>query len=87
MNKIKSSRKKPKVKYWFYAGAMEEAGDRDKDGIIDVVDDTRDLINVIKNKNVVPSSDIVYVEATNGTHDYSSWSNAFPAFLLWAVGK
>ncbi|MEO7534889.1 MAG: alpha/beta hydrolase-fold protein [Ferruginibacter sp.] len=87
LNKIKSSRKKPKVKYWFYAGAMEETGDRDKDGIIDVVDDTRDLINIIKNKNVIPSSDIIYTEATNGTHDYGSWSNAFPTFLLWAVGK
>ena len=87
LNKIRSSRKKPKVKYWFYAGAKEETGDRDKDGIIDAVDDTRDLITIIKNKNVIPSSDIVYTEDVNGTHDYSYWSNAFPSFLLWAVGK
>jgi len=85
--KVKSSRKKPKLQYWFYAGTKEEDGDRDKDGVIDVIDDTRDLIEIIKGKNITPSSDIVYKEAADGTHDYSSWSNAFPSFLIWAVGK
>ena len=85
--KVKSSRKKPKLQYWFYAGAKEEDGDRDKDGVIDVIDDTRDLIQIIKDKNITPSSDIVYKEAANGTHDYGAWSNAFPSFLIWAVGK
>ena len=84
---LKSSRKKPKTKYWFYAGAKEETSDRDKDGMIDVIDDTKDLIAIIRQKNIIPSSDIVYTEAANGTHDYTSWSSAFPAFLLWAVGR
>ena len=84
---MQKSRKRPKLKYWFYAGAKEETGDRDQDGVIDVVDDTRDLVTILKNKNLVPASDIVYKEDANGTHDYASWSNAFPTFLLWAVGK
>ncbi|MBC7687934.1 MAG: esterase family protein, partial [Aquabacterium sp.] len=53
-NKIRSSRKRRKLKYRFYAGNAEEKGDRDKEGIIDVVDDTKDLVEIIKKKNVCP---------------------------------
>ena len=86
-NKIRSSRKKPKLKYWFYAGAAEENGDRDKDGVIDVVDDTKDLIEIIKSKNVCPASDIVYTESADGKHEYASWRKALPQFLIWAFKR
>ncbi len=85
--KIKSSRKKPKLEYWFYAGTAEETGDRDKDGIIDVLDDTKDMIALIKSKNICPPSAIIYKESAAGKHDYADWSRAFPEFLIWAVGK
>ena len=87
LNAIQSSRKKPHLKYWFYAGTKEEEGDRDKDGIIDVVDDTKDLIEIIKNKKVCPPSDIVYEEIIGGKHDYANWSKVLPDFLLWAFAK
>ena len=87
LKKITSSRKKPHLKYWFYAGGEEEQVDRDKDGIIDVIDDTKDLMNIIKNKNVSGSNDIVYIEMKGGKHDYTYWSRAFPDFLIWAIGK
>jgi enterochelin esterase-like enzyme len=87
INKIRSSRKRPHLKYWFYIGDNEENADRDKDGIIDAVDDTKDLIDLIKKKNVAGSDNITYVEEKGGTHDYDSWSHAFPQFLIWAVGK
>ena len=87
LNKIRSSRKKPDLKYWFYAGDDEEKGDRDKDGIIDVVDDTRDLIDLIRSKNVAAADDIIFTEKKEGVHEYSSWSQVFPQFLVWAVGK
>ena len=87
LNFIKSSRKKPHLKYWFYAGAKEETNDRDKDGITDVVDDTRDLVALIKTKNVCPPNDIVYNESAGGKHDYESWSKMLPDFLLWAFGR
>jgi enterochelin esterase-like enzyme len=70
-----------------YAGLQEEKSDRDKDGMIDVVDDTKDLLQIIENKKVCPPGDIVYVESLNGQHDYASWSKALPEFLLWAFGK
>jgi enterochelin esterase-like enzyme len=87
INKIRSSRKKPHLQYWFYAGGKEETGDRDKDGVIDVVDDTRDLVTLLKNKNICLPEEVVYTEDLNGIHDYTSWRQQLPAFLLWAFGK
>lgn len=87
INKIRSSRKRPHLKYWFYAGGDEEITDRDKDGLIDVIDDTQDLIDLIKKKKVCPPGDIIYTEAKEGKDDYTSWSYMFPQFVLWAYGK
>ncbi|MBX2933812.1 MAG: esterase [Ferruginibacter sp.] len=85
--KLKASRKKPGLKYWLYAGDKEEENDRDKDGIIDVVDDTKDLIALIQSKNVCLPGDIKFIEDANGKHDYSAWSKQLPDFLIWAFGK
>jgi enterochelin esterase-like enzyme len=85
--KLKASRKKPGLQYWFYAGAAEEKSDRDKDSIIDVIDDTKDIINLLKKKNVVAAQGIVYRESPTGIHDYSSWRVVFPEFLVWAFGR
>jgi enterochelin esterase-like enzyme len=87
INKVRSSRKRPHLKYWLYAGDDEEKSDRDKDGIIDVVDDTKDLIETLKTKNSVSPDDIIFTEIKEGKHDYSSWSRVFPQFLIWAAGK
>lgn len=84
---IRESRKRPDLKYWFYCGLKEETADRDKDGVIDVVDDTRDVIQALQEKKFIHPSDITLVESANGTHEYSSWSARFPDFLLWAFGK
>lgn len=85
--KLKSSRKKPKLQYWFYAGTAEENGDRDGDGIIDVIDDTKDVINLLLQKKVASPADAVYKETPGATHDWGYWSRAFPGFLVWAFGK
>lgn len=87
INKIRSSKKKPHLSYWFYTGGREETGDRDKDGIIDVTDDTRDVVELIKSKNVVTREKIINIEDRVGIHDYSSWSQQFPFFIIWAFGK
>jgi enterochelin esterase-like enzyme len=87
LNKVRSSQKRPPLQYWFYAGAKEEEGDRDKDGIIDVIDDTKDLIELIKSKKNYSPNDIIYREDANGKHDYPYWSAQLPVFLIWAFGK
>ena len=87
ISKLNASRKKANLKYWFFAGGKEEEGDRDKDGIIDAVDDTKDIIAVLRNKQIALPGDIVFTEDPNGKHDYHSWSRQLPAFLVWAFGK
>ena len=83
-SKLKASRKKPGLEYFFYAGAAEEKGDRDKDGIIDVIDDTKDIISLLEKRNLVLPEGLVYKESPTGIHDYISWSAVFPEFLVWA---
>lgn len=87
LNKVRSSGKRPRLQYWFYAGDDEEKNDRDKDGIIDVVDDTKDLIDLIITKNTIAPDDVTFTEIKEGKHDYPSWSHVLPVFLIWAVGK
>ncbi|MFZ4057744.1 MAG: alpha/beta hydrolase, partial [Ferruginibacter sp.] len=65
-HKIKTSRKKPKLAYWFYAGAAEETSDRDKNGVIDVIDDTKDIIQIIQKKKDGATDQIVYIESPTG---------------------
>jgi enterochelin esterase-like enzyme len=85
--KLKASRKRPKLQYWFYAGGAEETSDRDKDSIIDVVDDTQDIIALIQHKNISAPGDIYFKELKDGKHDYNSWSLVLPDFLKWAFGR
>ena len=85
--KLRVSRKKPHLQYWFYVGGKEEDSDRDKDGIIDAVDDTKDLVTLIKSKNICSPGDIIYNEDPNGKHDWPYWSAQLPGFLVWAFGK
>lgn len=76
LNKIRSSRKRPHLQYWFY----EAKNDSTKN-------DTKELIDLIKKKNFINAGDIAFSEDKNGSNDYDSWSHAFPQFLLWAEGK
>lgn len=84
--KLKASRKKPRQQYWFYAGGAEESSDRDKDGIIDVVDDTKDIISLVQ-KRIGTPGDVQYVENPTGHHDWADWSAVLPDFLVWAFGN
>jgi enterochelin esterase-like enzyme len=84
--KLKASRKKPDQQYWFYAGGAEEASDRDKDGIVDVIDDTKDVMALVQKKVTTPGA-IVYKEVPGGQHDWPYWSAVFPEFLVWAFGQ
>jgi enterochelin esterase-like enzyme len=84
ISKLKASRKKPGLQYWFYAGAAEEKEDRDKDSIIDVIDDIKDVIALLEKKNIVSPGGLQYKESPTGIHQYSSWRQVFPEFLVWA---
>jgi hypothetical protein len=62
---------------------MDEQMDRNRNGIIDSIDDTLDLIEELVRKGVSRSTQIYYLELADGKHDISSWARAFPFFLRW----
>lgn len=76
----------PWMKFFFQCGAADESEDRNKNGIIDSIDDTLDLIKELKAKGY-GDDDIKYLELKDGKHDVPTWAKAFPDFLKWGWGK
>lgn len=84
---IKAARRKPSTKYWFFTGSLEETSDRDKDGIIDVQDDTEDIRLLLIEKGLARKEEMPLVIDRLGKHDLATWSKQLPGFLLWAFGR
>lgn len=71
------------LRFWFQTGTEDEQEDRNNNGVIDAIDDTLDLIDVLKNRGY---SDIKYVEMEGGKHDLATWGRVLPEFLRWGFG-
>ncbi|MEI6107049.1 MAG: alpha/beta hydrolase-fold protein [Opitutae bacterium] len=76
---------KPPLRLWFEAGTRDETADRDGDGVIDAIQDTRELITELEGKGFVPGRDLAYHEIEGGEHHESTWARALPEFLRWAL--
>lgn len=83
---IRESEKREGLKFWLQTGTRDEAKDRNKNGIIDSIDDTTDLIKELKSIGYT-DEEIVYEEIRDGQHNFQTWSKIFPKFLLWAFAK
>ena len=77
----------PSLKFWLQTGTKDETADRNKNGIIDSIDDTVDLIKELENKGYSRPADIQYLEMVGGTHNVTTWAEAMPKFLVWAFGR
>jgi enterochelin esterase-like enzyme len=75
------------LKFWFQTGLLDEQSDRNKNGVIDSIDDTLDLIVELTKKGYRPFHDIHYLELSDGAHDLPTWGRALPEFLKWAFGN
>jgi enterochelin esterase family protein len=84
---IKNTQSKPALKFWLQTGTGDETSDRNKNGIIDSIDDTVDLIAALENKGYTRPADIQYLEMVGGTHNTETWAKAMPKFLVWAFGR
>jgi iron(III)-enterobactin esterase len=84
---IRESAGKPALKFWLQTGTKDETADRNKNGIIDSIDDTVDLIKELEAKGYTRPADIQYLEMVGGTHSVATWAYAMPKFLLWAFGR
>jgi hypothetical protein len=85
-NQIRYGQFIPGMKFFFECGASDESEDRNGNGVIDSIDDTKDLISELINKGYDRLSDICYHEIAEGKHDVATWAAAMPVFLAWAFG-
>ncbi len=70
-------------RYWFQAGTKDETADRNNNGIIDSIDDTLHLINILKHKVPAGENYLKYVEIEGGQHNPETWRKVLPKFLSW----
>lgn len=86
-NQIRESKEiAPWLEFFIQAGLLDEKKDRNKNGVIDSIDDALDLITELKKKGYTRES-IKYFEMEDGSHDVPTWGRAFPEFLKWGWGK
>jgi enterochelin esterase-like enzyme len=85
--KIRNGKYYSGLQFYFTTGSLDETADRNNNGIIDSIDDTRALIGELKNKGYNTEYDIKYINYEDGKHDVATWGRAMPQFLLWGWGK
>ncbi len=72
-------------RFWFQAGTLDEADDRNNNGIIDAIDDTLHLMDALRERGY-SGEQMHYFEMEGGTHDPITWGRAMPRFLKWVFG-
>ncbi|MFI5187568.1 MAG: alpha/beta hydrolase [Chitinophagales bacterium] len=75
------------LKFFLTTGSFDETHDRNKNGIIDSIDDTLALINELESLGYQNEKDIRYINYEDGRHDIATWARAMPEFLKWGWGK
>jgi enterochelin esterase-like enzyme len=70
-------------KFFLQVGALDEKEDRNKNGIIDSIDDTMGIIDELEAIGYQKEHDIHYLEVEDGRHDITTWGRVMPAFLRW----
>jgi enterochelin esterase-like enzyme len=75
----------PWLQFFIECGTHDETADRNKNGVIDSIDDALDLIVELKAKGYTDEH-IHYLEIPEGTHNVPTWARALPDFLKWGWG-
>jgi enterochelin esterase-like enzyme len=83
---VRNSTFRPGMKFFFECGELDENMDRNKNGVIDSIDDTIDLMRELTRKGYREGKDFTYLQLPDGKHDVASWAKAIPAFLKWGWG-
>lgn len=86
-NLISNTLAKEHVRFWLMTGTEDETADRNKNFIIDSIDDTIDVVKELAKKGIKRPHDVFYYEMVGGKHDVESWAKAFPKFVEWAFSK
>lgn len=78
---------KKDLNIWIDAGDAEEENDRNNNGIIDMVDDARDMVSILKKKGFTLNKDVIYREIVGGKHNEEAWAMRFNQVLLYMFDK
>lgn len=83
--RIRNGQFHPWLRFFFESGTLDELADRNKNGVIDAIDDTLALIDELK-KLGYSDDHIHYLEIEGGKHNVETWAEAMPQFLKWCWG-
>ncbi len=81
---VRQSSKRPGLRMWFEAGTADETNDRDKNGVIDAIQDITDLMDELAKKGYQMETDMRLVVVAGGRHEIATWATVIPDFLRWA---
>lgn len=81
--KIRTKQRQNGVRFFLQTGQLDEKADRNKNGIIDSIDDTLGIIDELSKIGYIPNHEITYFELADGKHDIETWGRVMPRFLDW----
>jgi enterochelin esterase family protein len=81
---VEAGPKRSGLRFWFEAGTHDELADRDRNGTIDSIQDTLELIGALVAIGYRRHRDMTYSEIKGGQHNQATWAQALPDFLHWA---
>jgi enterochelin esterase-like enzyme len=77
----------PGFRAWLQVGTRDERDDRDGDGVIDAIADTRAVRDALLHVGFSRDEDVTLLEIADGRHRYETWREVLPTFLIWAFGR
>ena len=81
--KIRTKKKQKELKFFLQTGQLDEKADRNKNGIIDSIDDALGIIEELNKMGYTTEQHVTYVELQDGRHDIHTWARVMPLFLVW----
>lgn len=82
--RVRETKTRPPLRLWFQAGTRDETSERDRNGVIDAIQDTRELMGELATRGFREGGDMVYREVEGGEHHEPTWAGVLPEFLRWA---
>lgn len=80
---VVKNRSNPHQRFWMMATDEEEKDDRNQNGIVDVVDDTLQLIEALHQQGT-PVKNISFTRLSKGAHHTDTWAKELEPMLRWA---
>lgn len=86
-----------RTRWWIAVGEREETDDRDGDGLVDAVDDARDVALALRDSGDSANLDwamhperstrVAFAVVAGGGHNQATWKRMLPEFLRWRYGR